>query len=209
MMDFTYAPIVLASASPRRRELLDQLGVPHAVLAVDIDESPLPGESAIDMARRLARSKAVVGRSRDHSGHAVLGADTVVVVDGVVFGKPQDKADAVRMLCALAGRTHRVLTAVALALPLPHPRTAAAAAGDAVLEAMSTTEVHMRPVAFAEAEAYWDTGEPAGKAGGYAIQGRGAVFIEHIRGSYSGVMGLPLYETAQLLHARTLSGEAR
>jgi septum formation protein len=194
------ATIVLASASPRRRELLAQIGVPHVVLAVDMDESPLPGESPAALAARLARSKAIAGRARDGGARAALGADTVVVLDGQVFGKPEDAADARRMLQALSGRAHRVLTAIALALP----------GFDApVLERISDTEVHMRPITTAQIDAYWASGEPAGKAGAYAIQGRGAVFIRHIHGSYSGVMGLPLYETAQLLQAQGLYGEAR
>jgi septum formation protein len=192
--------IVLASASPRRRELLAQIGVPHVVLAADMDESPLPGESPAALAARLARSKAIAGRARDGGARAALGADTVVVLDGQVFGKPEDAADARRMLHALSGRAHRVLTAIALALPgLDAP----------VLERISDTEVHMRALTAAEIDAYWASGEPAGKAGAYAIQGRGAVFIRHIHGSYSGVMGLPLYETAQLLQAQGLYGEAR
>lgn len=192
--------IVLASASARRRELLAQIGVPHVVLAVDMDESPLPDEAPAALAARLARSKAIAGRARDGGTRAVLGADTVVVLDGQVFGKPEDAADARRMLQALSGRTHRVLTAIALALPGPDAP---------VLERISDTEVHMRAITTAEIDAYWASGEPAGKAGAYAIQGRGAVFIRHIHGSYSGVMGLPLYETAQLLQAQGLYGEAR
>ena len=196
-----HAPtIVLASASPRRRELLAQIGVPHVVLAVDMDESPLRDETPAALATRLAHSKAIAGRARDGGARAALGADTVVVLDGQVFGKPEDAADARRMLQALSGRAHRVLTAIALALPgLDAP----------VLERISDTEVHMRAITIAEIDAYWASGEPAGKAGAYAIQGRGAVFIRHIHGSYSGVMGLPLYETAQLLQAQGLYGEAR
>ena len=192
--------IVLASASPRRRELLAQIGVPHVVLPVDMDESPLQGETPSGLAARLARSKAIAGRRRDGGERAVLGADTVVVLDNQVFGKPGDAADARRMLQALSGRGHQVLTAVALALPgLDGP----------VLEQLSQSEVHMRAIGSDEITAYWASGEPAGKAGAYAIQGRGAVFIRHIRGSYSGVMGLPLYETAQLLQAQGLYGETR
>jgi septum formation protein len=200
MKAFTWQPIVLASASPRRRELLDQIGVPHAVRVVDIDESPLPGESALDLVRRLARAKAVAGRDQDSSGRAVLGADTVVTVDDQIFGKPLDQTDAIRMLLRLSGREHRVMTAVALALPATSGRVA---------EALSDTVVVMRKLTQAEAQSYWDSGEPAGKAGGYAIQGLGAVFIERIQGSHSGVMGLPLYETAQLLQAHGLSGDPR
>lgn len=191
MNPFLFTPILLASASPRRRELLLQLGVPHEVLAVDADEAPLAGESARQLVTRLARTKALEGLRRDGGGRPVLGADTVVVVDDRVCGKPVDRADAMRMLALLAGRRHRVMTAVAVA----------AGGAAQVLEALSCTEVTMRSISGAEAAAYWDSGEPAGKAGGYAIQGRGALFIEHISGSYSGVMGLPLYETAQLLQA--------
>jgi septum formation protein len=182
--------LVLASGSPRRRELLTQIGVPHAVLAVDIDESALPGEAPADLALRLARDKAKSGRTRDGGQRPVLGSDTIVVLDGQVFGKPRDATDAHRMLAALSGRTHLVMSAVALATP----------AGP-VHDALSITEVQMRTIKPGEIDAYWASGEPQGKAGAYAIQGMGAVFIHHIRGSYSGVMGLPLYETAALLQA--------
>jgi septum formation protein len=188
MSPFQFTTILLASASPRRRELLQQLGVPHEVLAVDVDESALHGESAVQLVTRLALVKAQEGYRRDGARRPVLGSDTVVVVDAVVFGKPQDQADGERMLAALAGRTHQVMTAVALV----------SGSGN-VAQALSNTTVTMRDITAAEAAAYWETGEPLGKAGGYAIQGRGAMFIEHISGSYSGVMGLPLYETALLL----------
>lgn len=195
MNDLVFPHIVLASASPRRRELLQQLGVPHEVLAVDIDETPLPGETAQQLVVRLALAKAREGLRRSGGAHPVLGSDTAVVVDDAVFGKPADRDDALAMLAALSGRTHQVLTAVALV------------ADGSVSEALSRTDVTMRSIAPAEAAAYWGTGEPQGKAGGYAIQGRGAMFIEHISGSYSGVMGLPLHETAQLL--RTLRTDGR
>jgi septum formation protein len=191
--------LVLASASPRRRELLAQIGVTHKVLAVDVDESALPGESPEQLVQRLAREKALAGRDRDGGARPVLGADTVVVLETRVFVKPSDEADALQMLQALSGRSHRVLTAVALALP----------GKGAVLEQCSETEVQMRPISLEEIRAYWASGEPAGKAGAYAIQGRGAVFIRNIRGSYSGVMGLPLYETAQLLQSQGLHGVPR
>jgi septum formation protein len=191
MNTLAFPSIVLASASPRRRELLQQIGVVHEVLVVDVDESPLPGESPVALARRLARTKALEGYRRDGGDRPVLGADTVVVIAGQALGKPVDRDDALRMLRTLAGRSHRVLTAVALALP----------GGGAVREALSDTEVVMRAITPQEAADYWASGEPQGKAGGYAIQGLGAVFIERITGSYSGVMGLPLYETAQLLQA--------
>lgn len=192
--------LVLASASPRRRELLAQIGVAHKVLVVDVDESALPGELPEQLVRRLAREKAVAGRSRDGATRPVLGADTVVVLGEQAFGKPQDEADALQMLQALSGRWHRVLTAIALALP---------GSEGAVLEQCSDTEVQMRSIAAEEIRAYWASGEPQGKAGAYAIQGQGAAFIRNIRGSYSGVMGLPLYETAQLLQSQGLYGVPR
>jgi septum formation protein len=194
---FDFTPIVLASASPRRRELLQQLGVPHVVLEVDVDETPLPGESARQLVTRLALAKAQAGLRRDGAARPVLGSDTVVVVDGMVYGKPVDQADGIRMLAALSGRTHQVMTAVALAT------------GAGVAQALNCTDVTMRSISPAEAAAYWETGEPQGKAGGYAIQGRGALFIEHVSGSYSCVMGLPLYETAQLLQTLRRNGGSR
>jgi septum formation protein len=187
--------VLLASASPRRSALLEQIGVAHEIRATDIDESAKPGEKPEALVRRLARAKAVEGR-RHGTGLPVLGADTVVVLDGKIFGKPVDEADGIRMLRALGGRTHHVLTAVALALP------------GTVAEALSDTAVTMRSISAGEAQAYWDSGEPADKAGSYAIQGLGAVLIQHINGSYSGVMGLPLYETAQLLQSHGLHGDS-
>jgi septum formation protein len=190
MTPFGFPFVVLASASPRRRELLAQLGVPHEVLAVEVDETPLQGESPAALAPRLAAAKALAGRARSDGTRAVLGSDTVVEVSGRILGKPADRMDGLAMLAALSGGEHRVITAVALAAP-----------GGRLMEASSTTVVRMRDITPGEAAAYWDTGEPAGKAGGYAIQGLGAVFIAEIRGSYSGVMGLPLYETARLLQS--------
>jgi septum formation protein len=199
MEPFSFPGIVLASASPRRRELLGQLGIAHDVLPADVDETVLAGEAPLSLAQRLARMKALAGRRRDGGQRIVLGSDTVVTADGEVFGKPEGREDAIRMLTRLGGREHLVLTAVAVA-----------PAGDApVLEAVSETRVRMRAISAADAAAYWDTGEPAGKAGAYAIQGLGAVFIEHISGSYSGVMGLPLYETARLLQAVQSAGGTR
>jgi septum formation protein len=186
------APLLcLASASPRRRELLAQLGVAYLVQPADIDETPAPEETPGDYVVRMARTKALAVRSRGMQ-LAVLAADTAVVLDEAVFGKPRDRAEGVAMLARLAGRTHRVLTAVALV----------AVAGVACR--LSTSEVRLRAISAAECAAYWDSGEPRDKAGGYAIQGRGAVFVEHLAGSYSGVVGLPLYETAQLLAAAGL-----
>lgn len=199
MDPFAFPHIVLASASPRRRELLNQLGIAHDVLPADVDETGLAGEAPVALAQRLARTKALEGRRRDGGNRAVLGADTVVTAGGQVFGKPEGREDAIRMLTQLGGREHVVLTAVAVAPPGEAP----------VVEAVSETRVRMRAISAAEAAAYWGTGEPAGKAGAYAIQGLGAVFIEHISGSYSGVMGLPLYETARLLQAVQSAGGTR
>ena len=183
------APLVcLASVSARRRELLAQIGVPHVVSAADIDEALLPGENTADYVVRMARAKALAVRERGMA-LPVLAADTTVVVDEMVCGKPADEGESLAMLERLSGRTHQVLTAVALA------------AHGAVSFRLSASEVRLRRLSRAECAAYWQTGEPRDKAGGYAVQGRAAVFIEHLSGSYSGVMGLPLFETAELLRA--------
>ena len=176
----------LASASPRRQQLLTQIGVPHAVAVADIDEDVRSGEAVSAYVERVARAKAeaVWQRLRDLP---VLGADTTVVLDGASLGKPRDRAHGLAMLEGLAGREHQVLTAVALVT----------AAGTQCVTSVST--VRMRRSSPQERARYWDSGEPRDKAGGYAIQGLGAVFIEFLQGSYSGVMGLPLFETAQLL----------
>jgi len=180
--------ICLASNSPRRRELLSQIGVAHIVLAADIDETVLPGELPQAYVVRLAREKALaIHRTRPQL--PVLAADTTVVVDGRVFGKPRDRSDAIAMLLELAGRTHEVLTAVALAN------------AQGVSERLSASTVRFRKISPEECAAYWETGEPRDKAGGYAIQGLGAVFVESLSGSYSAVMGLPLFETGELLQA--------
>ena len=179
--------LVLASASPRRHELLLQIGVAHRVLPLDLDESRLPGETAEAYVRRVALDKARAGHAR--TGGWVLGADTTVVVDGEPLGKPRDRDDALAMLARLAGREHRVLSAVALVTP------------SAEGVRLSVSRVRFRAIPPDEALAYWQSGEPADKAGGYAIQGRGALFVESLDGSYSGVMGLPLFETGELLRA--------
>jgi septum formation protein len=180
--------VCLASVSPRRRELLEQIGVPHVLARPDVDEAVLPGERAADYVVRMARCKAHAVRSHG-TGLPVLAADTIVVIDGHIHGKPANEEQGIATLARLSGRTHQVLTAVALA------------AATEVSHRLSTSEVRFRHLTRAECLAYWRTGEPRDKAGGYAVQGRGAVFIEHLSGSYSGVMGLPLYETAQLLAA--------
>jgi septum formation protein len=174
--------------SPRRRELLAQIGVPHGVTGAHIDESALSGEAPRVYVQRMARTKAQAVWERDPS-LPVLAADTTVVLDGVIFGKPRDREDALRMLAALSGRTHEVLTAVALATR------------DGVAMRLSESRVTFRALTPAECSAYWETGEPRDKAGAYAVQGFAAVFIESLAGSYSGVMGLPLFETARLLEA--------
>lgn len=178
--------ICLASMSPRRRELLAQIGVSHTVVAAHVDERLLPAESPPDYVARLARLKAATVRERGEP-LPVLAADTTVVLEGSVYGKPADRAEGLAMLAALAGRTHQVLTAVALAT------------SRGVALRTNCSHVSFRDIGRAEMEAYWETGEPRDKAGGYAIQGYGAVFVAALSGSYSGVMGLPLLETAQLL----------
>jgi len=182
--------VFLASNSPRRRELLAQIGVRFGVIAVDLDEEPLPGESPEDYVLRVAMDKARAGRDlvRCHPDIPVLAADTAVVIDGQSLGKPRDREAAAAMMRLLSGRTHRVLSGLALV-------------GAEALQGLSISEVTFREISPEEADAYWKTGEPADKAGGYGIQGLGALFVRELRGSYSGVMGLPLYETAQLLAA--------
>ncbi len=178
--------LCLASASPRRRALLEQLGVQYVCAVPDVDEAVLPGEPATDYVVRMARAKARTVHPHG-AGQPVLAADTTVLLEQRICGKPADAEEAIAMLLQLSGRTHQVLTAVALA-----------ARGE-LTHKLSRSEVRFRHLTLAEAIAYWDTGEPRDKAGAYAVQGRGAVFVEHLSGSYSGVMGLPLFETAELL----------
>jgi len=182
------AALFLASASPRRRELLTQIGVPFELLSITLDETPLPAERPEAYVQRLAREKALAGWAAvgDDSA-AVLGADTAVVIDERILGKPADRAEGLLMLESLSDREHHVLTAVALATR------------DACEVRLVTSRVRFRRIERAEAEAYWASGEPCDKAGGYAIQGWGAVFVAELRGSYSAVVGLPLCESAQLL----------
>lgn len=179
--------IYLASSSPRRRKLLDQLGVRYHVLAADIDETRRCGEAAQAYARRMALEKA--RRAAELRGRPlpVLAADTVVTLDGEVLGKPASRAEALAALARLSGRSHEVVTAVALIHEMEAVR-------------VSVTRVIFRHIPPAEAAAYWETGEPRDKAGGYAVQGRGAVFVAGLEGSYTGVVGLPLFETAQMLN---------
>lgn len=181
--------VYLASASPRRRELLAQIGVIFRTIDAGVDESLRAGEEAQAYVLRLASEKAQCGFARGGRGAPALGADTSVVLDGRVLGKPADRDEGDSMLAALSGRTHTVLTAVALC------------GAGGLHTALSRTEVDFRPIAAEERGRYWDSGEPRDKAGGYAIQGYAAVFVSGLRGSYSGVVGLPLYETAALLAA--------
>lgn len=181
--------LYLASGSPRRRELLTQIGVPFSPLATVVDETPWPAESAAAYVQRLACAKARAGlASLATPGAAVvLGADTSVVLDGRILGKPQDRADALAMLAALSGQTHEVLTAVALAN------------SQRCEVRVVTSQVSFRDLSATEIDAYWASGEPLDKAGSYAIQGLGAVFVRDLHGSFSAVVGLPLCETAALL----------
>ncbi len=182
------AALFLASASPRRRELLTQIGVPFELLLITLDETPLPAERPEAYVQRLAREKALAGWAAvNDDSAAVLGADTTVVIDERILGKPADRAEGLLMLESLSDREHHVLTAVALATR------------DACEVRLVTSRVRFRRIERAEAEAYWASGEPCDKAGGYAIQGWGAVFVAELRGSYSAVVGLPLCETVQLL----------
>jgi septum formation protein len=176
----------LASASPRRRQLLELIGVPHVVTPADIDETPRAGEPADTYVTRLAREKAaaVWAVAQDLP---VLAADTTVVVDAEILGKPESEAQAHEMLGRLSGREHVVHTGVAVFSP------------GAQQVVLSSTLVTFARLSREQIHAYWQSGEPQGKAGAYAIQGLGAVFVAGISGSYTGVMGLPLFETAQLL----------
>lgn len=191
--------IYLASASPRRSALLAQIGVAHQVTPVALDESVAGDEPPDEYVTRLAALKTeTLWRSLPVDARLpVLGSDTSVVVDRTILGKPTDESDCLRMLRLLSGRTHQVHTAVAVR----------SAVGSEVR--LSVSDVTFRNLTTTEMQAYWRSGEPADKAGGYAIQGRGAIFIRHIAGSYSGIMGLPLFETAELLAAHRIATEVQ
>ena len=178
--------LYLASKSPRRHELLAQLGIGFDTLDPDIDESRREGESVKEYVKRIALEKARAGRALAREPAPVLAADTAVVLDGLSLGKPAGRDEAMDMLRRLSGRSHDVYTAVALI----HDR-------EQVL--VSHSRVCLRPLSHSECAACCDSKEPYDKAGGYAIQGRAAAFVSRLEGSYSGVMGLPLYETAMLL----------
>jgi septum formation protein len=184
--------LYLASQSPRRRELLDQLGESYRTLDVDVEEAREPGESPDDYVARVALDKARAGFALAGTGEGarVLGADTEVVLGDEVFGKPRDAADATAMLRRLAGREHRVVSAVWLVEAAGERRT------------VSVSTVRFAALSESEIAAYVATGECMGKAGAYAIQGRAGAFVAHLSGSYSGVMGLPLFETSRLLRSQ-------
>jgi len=183
--------IYLASASPRRAELLRKIGIPFEAVSTDVIETPRVGEDPSSYVERLARAKAQRGaelvRLAGRATRPVLGADTEVVLDGTILGKPKDRAHGLAMLRQLSGRAHQVLTAICLLDQ------------DEVYQAVSDSRVTFAPLADADIDRYWASGEPVDKAGGYAIQGIAAAFIERIEGSYSGIVGLPLYELTQIL----------
>lgn len=179
--------LILASSSPRRQELLTQIGVPFSVQVPAIDETPLVGEAPPAYVQRMAEEKALAVLAQQKGDVCVLAADTSVIVDGLILGKPADAAEAKAMLLRLSGREHQVLSAIAVAEQ------------DRLKSQVVSCKVAFRTLTDAEIDAYWLTGEPRDKAGSYAIQGLGAVFVQAIHGSYSAVVGLPLAETAALL----------
>ena len=187
-MKKTFAQLYLASTSPRRKELLQQIGVKFKILALSVDESVCSGESAETYVERVALKKArAVKKILSMDNCIVLAADTAVVIEGKILGKPLDKDHALAMLQSLSGKTHKVITSLALI-------------GDnETCSRTCITEVSFKTLKETECELYWHTGEPRDKAGAYGIQGKGAVFVESITGSYSNVVGLPLKETAELL----------
>jgi len=180
------AKIILASNSPRRAELLTQLGVNHQVCAVDIDETPFKNESPLDYVQRVAAEKSAVCLQLKKSPLPILAADTVVVLNNKIMGKPENQHHAAQMLRDLSTQTHQVYSAISFR-------------GKQHWQCVNITEVTFRPIQNFEMVAYWKTGEPQDKAGGYAIQGMGSIFIQSIKGSFSAVMGLPLFETAEIL----------
>jgi septum formation protein len=178
--------LILASASPRRSQLLEQIGVCHSIHAIDIDETPLPDETPERYVTRVASEKSAACLAILQPALPILSADTSVVYDNRILGKPENLQQAIEMLSTLSGRTHQVFTAISLR-------------GRQHWQSLSVSEVSFRELNSEEIISYWHTGEPLGKAGAYAIQGIGSIFIERLKGSFSGVMGLPLFETANLL----------
>ncbi|MFQ3235727.1 MAG: septum formation protein [Paraglaciecola sp.] len=190
--------LILASQSPRRAQLLEQIGLSFKKIHINIDETPLPGESPETYALRLAQQKSLAGwRHSEHidAPSLVLGADTVVVAQGSILGKPLDQQDSKRMLGLLSGNEHTVLTAIAVT------------DGVTLTSKLVTTTVAFCPLSNDKMDWYWHTGEPVDKAGSYAIQGLGGQFVTQINGSYSAVVGLPLFETHQLLMQMGLKNE--
>ena len=183
----TAPQLILASGSPRRCEILDQLGIRYRVIPAALIETPEKNESPEDYVRRIAAEKSLKVQMDTPSQLPVLAADTEVVLDGEIFGKPQNRAHGLAMLASLSGREHKVLTAISFRHQNYH------------WQALSTNLIRFREINPTEIEAYWLTGEPHDKAGAYAIQGKGSLFIEQLCGSYSGVMGLPVLETSRLL----------
>lgn len=186
---FSEFNIVLASTSPRRKELLEQVGLRFTTAAIDIDESIVDGDAASEYVVRLAREKAQAAVPQFSDNTLIIAADTTVTVDGHILGKPADQDEAFAMWQLLSGRTHQVMTGIAVAY-----------AGQIKTD-LVITDVEFLPLTPSQMQTYWDSGEPIGKAGGYAIQGLGAAFIPRIQGSYSNVVGLPLVETLALLTA--------
>ena len=178
--------IILASASPRRSELLKQINIAHSIKVADIDETPLPNEKPADYVLRVAHEKSLAIYQQGNQDSIILAADTSVVLDGEIMGKPDNLEHAISMLSALSAKTHKVYSAVSIR-------------GERIQDVVCISEVTFRGLSEQEIINYWQTGEPADKAGAYAIQGLGSVFIQSIQGSFSGIMGLPLFETAQLL----------
>ncbi len=178
--------LILASASPRRSELLNQLGLAHRIKIADIDESPLPYERPADYVLRVANQKSSTIFQQSPPNSVVLAADTSVVFNDTIMGKPENLEHAMTMLTRLSGNTHQVYSSISIR-------------GQKLQHRVTVSEVTFRPITEAEIRQYWQTGEPADKAGAYAIQGLASLFIKSITGSYSGIMGLPLFETAQLL----------
>ena len=188
--------IYLASQSPRRRALIEQLGIHYQSLDVEVDESPQPEEAPAGFVARLALEKAWAGwQLVMKQSIPVVGADTCILLDQQIIGKPDNREQSIELLKRYSGRTHQVATGVAIVGP------AMGKPGAEIVQhvRVNTSTVTFRPITHEECEQYWETGEPQGKAGGYAIQGKAAVFIEKLEGSYSGVMGLPLFEFAELI----------
>jgi len=188
-MSYKFSSLLLASASPRRREILTQIGVQFQVVEHTVDEALIPGESPEAYVQRLALAKALSVQAQPHTeAIPVLGSDTIVVCGKQILGKPKDKEDAERMLNLLSGREHQVFSAIAICLGAEHETV------------LVRTEVRFKVLSEQEIEAYWQSEEPIGKAGAYAIQGLGGMFVTALVGSYSGVVGLPIFETSQLLN---------